>query len=136
MNIERSIKRSSVFYLIFMLIGLAAAITGFVFDYHRELMTGLTCGFLPTGAGGLILSQYSKKSPQMQKNIQLENEERNKFINARAGHTAFWVSYWYIFIATIAYNLVTIPLLPFLIVTLFFMPTVYFTAVGIYHKKY
>jgi hypothetical protein len=118
------------------MIGIIAAITGFVFEYQKELMTGLTCGFLPTGIGMLIIYKYAKNKPEMKKNIELENEERNIFINTKAGHTAFWVSYWYIFFAVIIYNIISIPLLGFLIATLFFMPIVYFALVIIYHKKY
>jgi len=136
MSVKRYIKKGIVFSLVFIVIGLAAAITGFIFEYQKDLMSGLTCGFLPTGIGLLVLYEYSKKNPQMKKNIQLENEERNKLINTKAGHAAFWICYWYIFIATILYNIITIPFLTFLVVTLFFMPTVYFTLVVMYHKKY
>jgi hypothetical protein len=118
------------------MIGIIAGITGFIFGYQKELMTGLTAGFLPTGIGTMVLYRYAKKKPGMEKNIELENEERNIFINTKAGHIAFWVSYWYIFVAVISYNIIKISLLQFLIITLFFMPIVYFLFVFIYHKKY
>lgn len=136
MSIEKYIKKELLYSQIFIIIGLIAGISGFIFGYQKELMTGLTAGFLPTGIGIMVLYKYARKKPEMKKNIELENEERNIFINTKAGHTAFWVSYWYIFAACILYNIVKISLLQFLIATLFFMPIVYFSLVFIYHKKY
>lgn len=136
MSIKKYIKKELLYSQIFIIIGLIAGISGFIFGYHKEVMTGLTAGFLPTGIGIMVLYKYAEKKPEMKKNIELENEERNIFINTKAGHTAFWVFYWYIFAAVILYNIVKISLLQFLIVTLFFMPIVYFSFVFIYHKKY
>lgn len=136
MSIEKYIKKELLYSQIFILIGIIAAITGFIFGYKKEVMTGLTAGFLPTGIGMMALYRYAKKKPEMKKNMELQNEERNIYINTKAGHTAFWISYWYIFAATILYNIIKISLLPFLIVTLFFMPVAYFLFVFIYHKKY
>ncbi|AEY64528.1 hypothetical protein [Clostridium sp. BNL1100] len=136
MSIEKYIKKELLFSQLFIIIGLIAAITGFIFGYQKELMTGLTAGFLPTGIGVMVLYKYARKKPEMKKNIELENEERNIFINTKAGHSAFWVSYWYIFVAVILYNIIKITLLKFLTVTLFFMAIMYFTFVFIYHKKY
>jgi hypothetical protein len=130
------IKKGIVFSIIFITIGMLAGITGLVFEFKKDLMTGLTMGFLPTGIGMLILYKYSKKKPEMMKNIELENEERNIFINTKAGYTAFWVCYLYIFISVILCNVINISLLKFLLVTLCFMPIVYFTSVIILHKKY
>lgn len=136
MNVEKYIKKDLIFSLVFIIIGIIAGITGFVFGYQKELMTGLTIGFLPTGIGMTIIYRYANKKPELKKNIELENEERNIFINTKAGHTAFWISYWYIFIAVILYHVISISFLYFLIATLCFMPVVYFTLVIIYHKKY
>ncbi len=136
MSIEKYIKKEILFSQIFIIIGLIAGITGFIFEYQKELMTGLTAGFLPTGIGTMILYKYAKKKPEMKKNIELENEERNIYINTKAGHSAFWVSYWYIFTNVILYNVIKMTFLKFLIITLFFMAIVYFTFVFIYHKKY
>lgn len=136
MSTEKYIKKELLFAQIFIAIGLIAAIVGLIFDYQKGLMTGLTAGFLPTGIGTLVLYKYAKKNPKMKKNIELENEERNIFINKQAGHTAFWISYWYIFAAFILHYLIRISLLQFLIVTIIFMPVVYFLFVFIYHKRY
>ena len=136
MSIEKYIKKELLFSQLFIIIGLIAAITGFIFGYQKELMTGLTAGFLPTGIGVMVLYKYARKKPEMKKNIELENEERNIFFNTKAGHSAVWVSYWYIFVAVILYNIIKITLLKFLTVTLFFMAIMYFTFVFIYHKKY
>jgi hypothetical protein len=136
MNIEKYVKKDIILSIIFILIGIIAGITGFVFNFHKEVMTGLVCGFLPTGIGTLIINMIAKNNPKMRKNIELENEERNRFINTKAGHTAFWICYSYIFIAAILYNIVHITFLHFLIVTIIFMPVVYFLLVFLYHKKY
>jgi hypothetical protein len=136
MSTEKYIKKELLYSQVFIIIGLIAAITGFVFQYQKWLMLGIAAGFLPTGIGTMIIYKHARKKPEMKKNIELENEERNIFINTKAGHTAFWVSYWYIFAAVILYNIVKISLLQFLIVTLFFMPVMYFLFVFIYHKKY
>jgi hypothetical protein len=136
MNVEKYIKKDLFFSMIFIFIGAIAGIIGFVFDYQKEVMTGLTAGFLPTGIGMTIVYRIAKKKPELRKNIELENEERNIYINTKAGHTAFWVTYWYIFIAAILYNVISISFLYFLITTICFMPVVYFTFVIIYHRKF
>jgi hypothetical protein len=122
--------------VIFIIIGVAAGITGFLFGYQKELMTGLTAGFLPTGIGMTILYQRINRKPELKKKVERENEERNLFINTKAGCTAFWVTYWYIFIAVILYNMIDIAFLTFLIITICFMPVVYFSLVTYYHRKY
>lgn len=136
MDMDKLLKKEILFAQIFILIGLVAGIAGFVFEYQRGLMTGITAGFLPTGTGMLLIYKNARKRPKMLKNIELENEERNIFINTKAGHTAFWISYWYIFAAVILHYSVKISLHQFLIVTIVFMPLVYFTLVILYHRKY
>ena len=136
MNVEKYMKRDFIFSLVFMFIGILAGITGFVFHIHTEVMTGLVCGFLPTGIGSLIINLITKDNPKLMKNVELENEERNRFINTKAGHTAFWVCYIYIAFATIMYNIIKISFLHFLVATIIFMPVVYFSFVIIYHHKY
>lgn len=135
-HIDRYIKKGVVFSFIFIAIGLLSGLTGFVFNYHKELMTGLTAGFLPTGIGMLILYKYSHNKPKMLKNIELENEERNIFINTKAGYAAFWICYFYVFIVTILNQIIAVPIILFLNLTICIMPIVYFTAVIIFHKKY
>ncbi|MCE5345321.1 MAG: hypothetical protein LLG13_03385 [Bacteroidales bacterium] len=113
-----------------------AGIAGFLFRYQKELMLGLTIGFLAAGIGTMFVYKYAKNKPELRKNLELQNEERNIFVNTKAGQSAFWVSYWYIFIAVILSYSLSISLQQFLIITLFFMPIVYFFLVFIYHKKY
>jgi hypothetical protein len=136
MNFEKFLKKEILCAQIFVLIGIISGIAGFVFEYQRDLMLGLTAGFLPTGIGMLVIYKNARKKPKMQKNIELQNEERNIFINTKAGHAAFWISYWYIFAAVIFHYSVRISLHQFLIATLIFMPLAYFTLVVAYHKKY
>jgi hypothetical protein len=136
MNVEKFIKKDIRFSLIFIMIGIVAGITGFIFDYQKGIMSGMTIGFLPTGIVMLVLYKYALKKPEMRKNIELEKEERNIFINTKAGYTAFWLSYFYIFISIILYNTIKIPFLHFLKITIIFMPVAYFSLVIYYHKKY
>lgn len=136
MSVDRYVKKGVIFSLIFIAIGVLSGITGFIFNFHKEVMTGLTAGFLPTGIGMLILYQISKNKPEMLKNIELENEERNIFINTKAGCTAFWICFYYIFASVILYHLIELSFLTFLIITLCFMPILYFILVIVYHKKY
>ncbi|WP_425806063.1 hypothetical protein ACHOLT_04505 [Desulfitobacterium sp. Sab5] len=136
MSFEGYIKKELLYSQIFILIGVIAGIIGFVFQYQKELMSGLTIGFLCTGIGQILVYRYAMKKPELKKNIELQNEERNLFINTKAGYSAFWVSYWYIFIAVILNKAVRISLVQFLVVTLFFMPIIYFLFVFIYHKKF
>ncbi len=135
-KVDKYIKKGFLFSSVFIIIGILAGITGFVFDYQQKLMSGLTAGFLPTGIVMLALYKYSYKKPELRKNIAVENEERNIFINSKAGHTSFWICYFYIFLVFILNYMVEIKVIQFLIITIFFMPIVYFTFVIIYHKKY
>lgn len=136
MSIERYLKKELLYSQIFILVGIIAGITGFIFRYQKDLMFGLTIGFLAAGIGTMLVYKYAKNKPELRKNLELQNEERNIFVNTKAGHTAFWVSYWYIFIAIILNYSLKISLQQFLVLTLFFMPAVYFLLVYIYHKKY
>lgn len=136
MNLERYLKKELLYSQIFIFVGIVAGIAGFIFRYQKELMFGLTIGFLAAGIGTMLVYKYAKNKPEMRKNLELQYEERNIFVNTKAGHTAFWISYWYIFIAAIFSYSLRISLQQFLIITLFFMPFVYFLVVFIYHKKY
>jgi len=96
----------------------------------------MALGFLPTGIGTMLIYKKSGSKADLRKNIELEHEERNVFINTKAGHTAFWISYWYVFLAVVLSFFVRLSLQQFLVFTLFFMPVVYFATVAIYHNKY
>lgn len=136
MNIEGRIKKDIMYSKIFIAIGVLAAAAGLIFNFQKSILIGLAFGFLPTGIGLLLVYKYAQHKPKMIQNIKLENEERNLFINTKAGHTAFWVCYWYVFIVLMLSNMVEISLRSFGIITIFFMPIVYFLFVFIYHKKY
>lgn len=136
MNIIREINKEIYKSLIFLSIGLLALFIGYFLNFEKHAMTGIAIGFIPVGIGQIIIYTYAKRKPKMLKMIELEKEERNIFINTKAGHTAFWFSYWYIFISTMLSNVIDISLLNFLIFTLVFMPVIYFSCMIIYHKKY
>ncbi|WP_333888054.1 hypothetical protein [Clostridium sp.] len=93
-------------------------------------------GFTPTGIGMFLIYRNSRKNPKMIKNIQLENEERNIFINTKSGYFAFWVVYWYMLISVILSNIINISFHKFGIFTLIFMSIVYFSIVIINHRRY
>ena len=136
MKIDKYIKKDIIMAAAFIIIGIVAAITGFVFHYQVGVMTGITAGFLPTGILMIIIYQFAKKKPKMQKNIEIENEERNIFINTKAGSMAFWITYWYIFAVWVLSYIIKITILPFIITTIVFMPVVYFVMVILLHRKY
>lgn len=143
MNTEKYIKKDVFFAKIFIVIGLigiliwlASGVMGFQSKPIAGVASGLVFGFIPTGIGMLIILKRAGKNSVMIKNIQIENEERNTFINTKAGQTAFWVLFWYIFISAMLSNIVSISLQIFCTFTLFFMAVVYFSLVVINHKKY
>lgn len=47
------------------------------------IMLGLAIGFIPTGVGMLLIYQIAKKHPGSARNLQLEQEERNIYINSK-----------------------------------------------------
>jgi len=136
MNVNEKVRKEIFFSKIFILVGLMAAVAGGIFNYQKDMMLGLTMGFFPTGIGLFLVYKYSLKNPSMLKNIELENEERNLFINREAGYSAFWISFLYMFIAVMLSNMVNIPFKTFGIFTLFFMPAIYFLFIFLFHKKY
>ncbi|TGE32090.1 hypothetical protein [Desulfosporosinus sp. Sb-LF] len=129
------LKREIIYSAIFILVGIIA-LTGFVIGFEKPVMIGIAIGFIPTGVGMLLIYQKAKKHAGFGRNIQLEKEERNTYINSKAGHTAFWVSYRYIFIAVVLSNAISVSVQKFAIFTLVFMSVVYFLFVAIYHRKY
>ena len=136
MNVGKFIKKERAYAIIFILVGVLAALSTLIFENSRGIMFGLAIGFTPTGIGMLLVYKYAERKPAMVKNIKLENEERNIFINTKAAQTAFWIIYWYIFISAILSNIVIIQMKIFTIVTLLLMPVVYFIFVYIYHRRY
>lgn len=128
-------NRDMIYSVVFIVVGIAAWIC-YVFGFEKSIMSGIAIGFLPTGAGMLLIYKKSKNHSGLARNLRLEKEERNTFINSKAGHTAFWISYWYIFIASVFSNLINVSMQRFTIFTLLLMPIVYFLFVVIYHRKY
>lgn len=135
MSSDKYLKKGIIHSGVFIFIGIMALLC-FIVGFEKSTMLGLMSGFIPTGVGMFLVYQVGKKKPEFIKNLQLENEERNIFINTKAGHTAFWISYSYIFITILLSNVISISMLRFLIFTLIFMPVVYFLFIGIYHTKY
>lgn len=129
-------KKGILFSAIFIIIGLVAAVAGEIFSYQKDMMFGIMIGFLPTGVGTFILCKLIKNTPDTVRKIEIENEERNVFIRAKAGQIAFWITYIFIFVTLVFQYSIKISLNQFLVVALVFMPVVYFLCVFIYQKKY
>lgn len=129
------LKREIIHSVIFIIIGIVALIS-FIIGFEKPMMLGIAIGFTPTGVGMLLIYHKAEKHPELSKNLKLEKEERNIYINSKAGHTAFWVSYWYIVIASVFSNVIDVSMQRFAIFTLIVMPIVYFLFVAIYHRKY
>lgn len=134
-EVEMYKKKGILFSKIFIAVGAAAAV-GAVLGYQKEMMFGIMIGFLPTGIGMLIIYKLLKNTPGTVRKIEIENEERNVFIRNKASHTAFWITYLFIFAAVILQDIIKISLHQFLIVALIFMPIAYFLCTFIYNKKY
>ncbi len=135
MGTDKYLRGDILYSSFFILIGIAALV-GYIIGFQKDVMFGLMIGFIPTGIGMLSIYLITKKHPGAARNMQLEKEERNIFINSKAGYTAFWISYWYVFIASVFRNVVNVSMHNFTIFTLIFMPVVYFLFVVIYHRKY
>lgn len=136
MNSEKYVKRELLYCKILFLVGVIAAVLGFIFKYQENAMSGIAFGCISGGGGSLLAHKYVSKRPDLKKNAELQYEERNIFLNTKSGQTAFWISYLYIAIALMFNYAFDISLKQFLIVTVFFMSIVYFSTLYIYHKKY
>ena len=89
-------------------------------------MFGIAIGFLPTGIGMFIIYKLIRNTPGTVRKIEIEGEERNVFIRSKASQIAFWITYAFIFVALILQYSIRISLEQFLVITLIFMPVVYF----------
>lgn len=136
MDIEKYVKKDIRISIAFIIVGILAGISGFLFKFQKDMMSDLALVCITVGTGMLILYKYSLKKLKYRKNIELEHEERNTFINTKAGQTAYWISYFYIFAAIVFNNVIKLSFVHFLIITLIFMSTVYFIFVIIFHKRY
>lgn len=135
-QVEMYKKKLSLFSLIFIIIGLIAAVAGEIFDYQKDMMFGIMIGFLPTGIGMFILCKLIKNTKDTVRRIEIENEERNVLIRKEAGQTAFWITDIFIFVTLIFQYSIKISLEKFLVIALIFMPVVYYLSTFIYSKKY
>lgn len=98
-EVEMYKKKVVLFSEIFIIIGIVAAIAGEIFNYQKDMMFGVMIGFLPTGVGMFILCKLMKNTPDTVRRIEIENEERNVFIRAKAGQIAFWITdIFYVFL--------------------------------------
>ncbi|URZ17085.1 hypothetical protein [Clostridium felsineum] len=136
MEIANYIRRQKIYSIIFIFVGVIALILGDFFGYEKSLMLGISLGCIPLGIFSIIVYSISEKKKGMLKNIELENEERNIFINSKAAQKAFWISYFYMVLVVVLKRELLLSLDNFLIITLIFMPIVYFLLVIIYHKRY
>jgi hypothetical protein len=136
MNVNKQIKKITLHYGIMASIGFIALFVGYVLNFQPHVMSGIAIGFTPTGLVGMLICILGKNKPSMIKSVKAENEERNIFIRNKTGHRAFWITYWYVFAATMASNFLNISASDLSIVTLIFMPVVYFITMVIYHYKY
>ncbi|AAK80448.1 hypothetical protein BJV85_001392 [Clostridium acetobutylicum] len=136
MDLSNYIKKQNIYSCMFILVGIAALGIGFFLGYEKKLMFGIALGCIPVGLGSFVVYKLSEKRIDMMKNVELENEERNVFINTKSGQKAFWISYYYIIAIVILKNVISLSIDRFLIITLFFMPLVYFLCVVFYHRKY
>lgn len=136
MKVEYLIKKQKIFSLLFIVIGVTALILYLLTDIQDSVMLGITSGFLPTGIGLLIAYKKAENNKEMQKKIVIENEERNIFINTKAGNSSFWISFWIVFVGTIFGPIIGLSLIQFGSILLILMGIIYFSNVVINHNKY
>jgi hypothetical protein len=141
MKTEQFLKNQMRFAISFTTIGVIAlstlVILGIYGNYNKLFFIsgGITLGFLPVGIGTLISLLKVNITPEMKKRIEIDNEERNIYLNMKSGSTAFWIIYWVIAFLTILTTLVEISsrlLFPILLVV---MPIVFYVLMGIYNRK-
>jgi len=136
MNVKQKIDKDKRIFMIMVLIGLVALLVGFVLHIEKDIMIGISCGFIPTGIGGWLIYSRAPKSQQMIRNIESEIDERNQFISYRAGYTSFWVVYWYLALVTTFSKFLAVPLSTVGIFSLIFMGVVFFFFRFIYSHQY
>lgn len=138
MNVNAEINREIKHSIVWLSVGILALFIGYILNIQKPIMSGIAIGFIPVGIGQIIIYTYMKKTKNknLLRNFELEKEERNVFINTKAGYTAFWISYGYIALALILVKFLNLSLLQFLILTLFLMSITYFALIFLYHKKY
>lgn len=136
MEVKNLIIKQKIFSLIFIVIGVTALILYLVTNIEDGAMLGITSGFLPTGIGLMIVYKKAENNKEMQKKIVIENEERNIFINTKAGYSSFLISFWIVFLGTMFGPTIGLSLSQFGSILLILMGIIYFTNVIINHKKY
>ena len=63
MQVNQKIAQNKRMYIVMLLIGLIALFTGFVLQIEKDLMLGISCGFIPTGIGdGLSTHEFQEIS--------------------------------------------------------------------------
>lgn len=115
---------------------LAAAADGFRNGALTGIASGLSAGFLPTGAFSWILLRKGEHNPEFLKKLALEEEERNVFIRAKSGYAAFWATYGAVTFAVLLGSAVKLTFSAFGIALLLFMPAVYFGILARNHRRY
>lgn len=136
MNVHKYIKRQVLSYSAMLIIGVAALFTGYILKYETQVMSGIVFGFIPVGIGGLAITFYSRKNPQMYRNIEIETDERNMFIRNKTGATSFWITFWYVCALTIFSTSLSIAPYQVGAYTLFFMSIIYFIMLFINMNRY
>ena len=74
----RLLNKNFIIAVIFFAIGIIAAASLLIFG-ENPLGIGLFCGFFPTGLGLVIIELKTAKSADLQKTVEIKNEERNVF---------------------------------------------------------
>lgn len=135
MNTNKEIKNKIFMHIAAAAIGFIALFVGYVLHFQPHTMSGIAIGFIPVGLIGALIYAFGNKE-KLAKQIKIENEERNIFISNKAGYKAFWITYFYVFVITMATNFINISASTLACITLIFMPIVYFSLLIFFHHKY
>lgn len=133
-KVAAKIRKDQFQSRILVILGLAAFLAGGVIPEAKSMLWGAALGLTIAGIGTLLIYKQAEKSPAMQANIILELDERNQSLNTQAAARAFWLSFYWIAIASMCATFQWVSANTLLIASLFVMPGIYFFAAVYYHQ--
>lgn len=104
MNRSSALRNHTVLFFVGMLgLGLLSLLIATTMQYETKAMYGIAMGTLPAGALGTLLSLWALRHAERRhpERLRAEKDERNLQIRLRAGNTAFWAAYAFLFLYTI-----------------------------------
>jgi hypothetical protein len=147
MNFEKQFKSQLLFAIaamvfgvialvVFVLLAFKGTVDGNIFVYTGTIAIGFLLGGILLAADYFITSRNPSRKKRIEKQMELNNEERQMFIRTKSGNEAFGFSLWLVMglwglnlLANVSLNIV----LPFV---LGFMFLSYFVSMVVNTQKY